>query len=62
EVRDRICEKLDFLGIRIDPALNRRNAEVISPANNRVVIRTVKSREEVMIARHARSLASMSVS
>ncbi|MFL5599237.1 MAG: acetate/propionate family kinase [Gemmatimonadaceae bacterium] len=63
EVRDRICEKLDFLGIRIDPVLNRRNAEVISPANYRVVIRAVKSREEVMIARHARaSLASMSVS
>jgi acetate kinase len=54
QVRERICEKLDFLGIRIDPALNRSNAPIISSRQGSVVIRTVKTREEVMIARHTR--------
>jgi acetate kinase len=59
QVRERICEKLDFLGIRIDPALNRSNAPIISSPQGSVVIRTFKTREEVMIARHTReSLAS----
>lgn len=59
EIRARICAKLDFLGIRIDPLLNGTNASKISTADSRVVIRTVKTKEEVMIARHVRkSLAN----
>ncbi|HLE56214.1 MAG TPA: acetate/propionate family kinase [Rhodothermia bacterium] len=54
EVRARICEKLDFLGIRIDPALNRANASIISPGESRVRIRIVKTKEEAMVARHVR--------
>jgi len=54
DVRARICDKLDFLGIRIDPARNRENASIISADQTRVVIRTVKTREEVMIARRVR--------
>jgi acetate kinase len=54
DVRERICEKLDFLGIRVDPALNRSNGPIISSGQNGVVIRIVNTREEVMIARHVR--------
>jgi len=53
-VRAGICEKLDFLGIRIDPRLNSSNAPIISSDEGEVVIRTVKTREEVMIARRVR--------
>ena len=62
EVRARICEKLDFLGIRIDPVLNGANASKISAADGGVVIRTVSTKEEVMIARHVRkSLAGAAI-
>jgi len=61
-VRAGICEKLDFLGIRIDPRLNSSNAPIISSDEGEVVIRTVKTREEVMIARRVReSLVSTAV-
>jgi acetate kinase len=55
QVRAQICEKLEFLGIRIDPALNGANAGMISTNHPGVVVRTVKTREEVMIARHVRA-------
>lgn len=54
EIRARICEKLEFLGLHIDPVLNGRNASTISAVQSRVMVRTVKTREEVMVARHVR--------
>jgi len=54
DVRARICEKLEFLGVQIDPRLNQANAPTISAAQSRVRIRTLKTREEIMIARHVR--------
>jgi len=63
EIRARICSKLDFLEIRIDPILNGTNAQTISAGRARVVIRTMNTREEVMIARHVRaSLLSTAIS
>jgi acetate kinase len=54
EIRERICAKLEFLGLTIDPGMNRSNASTISAAQSDVVVRTMKTREEVMIARHVR--------
>jgi acetate kinase len=54
QIRARICTKLAFLGIRIDPSLNETNASKISVADGGVVIWTMKTNEEVMIARHVR--------
>jgi acetate kinase len=54
DIRARICAKLDFLGIRIDPLLNGKNAPKISAADSGVVTRTLKTKEEIMIARHVR--------
>jgi acetate kinase len=54
EVRASICDKLDFLGILIDAPLNRTGQPVISAAQSRVRVRTLKTQEEVMIARHVR--------
>ncbi len=55
-IRRRICQRLDFLGIHLDPALNERNAEVISRSGSQVTVRVMKTNEELMIARHTRSL------
>jgi acetate kinase len=54
EIRARICEGCEFIGIEIDPNLNSENAWTISTTRSKVVIRTVKTNEEAMIARHAR--------
>lgn len=52
QVRERICAGLGFLGIEVDPALNRSNAPVISKARSRVKIQTINTDEDSMIARH----------
>ncbi len=54
EVRARICQKLAFLGIELDPLLNQANGRTISSRKGGVPIRTVTTREDVMIARHVR--------
>jgi acetate kinase len=54
EVRARICEGLGFLGVEIDAASNAENAETISTTASRVRVRTIKTNEEAMIARHTR--------
>jgi len=50
-IRERICEGLDFLGIRIDRKRNARNAPLISPNTARVKVRVIHANEELMIAR-----------
>ncbi len=55
-IRERICSGLDFLGIRVDPALNDANAPVISPASAAVSVRVIHTDEEQMIARQVGAL------
>ena len=55
-IRERICENLEFLGIRLDPARNLRNEAIISYPDSKVVVRVMKTDEDLMIARHAREL------
>jgi acetate kinase len=50
-IRSRICEGMEFLGIRLDPALNRANAAVISAEGSLVRVRVMKTDEAIMIAR-----------
>ena len=60
-IRARVCEKLEFLGVVLEPELNLANAATISPTSGGVRIQTLTTREEVMIARHVRkSLANIS--
>ena len=61
EVRAQICEGLGFLGLQVDAALNRENAETISAPGSRVPVRTMKANEEAMIARHTRQAVSASL-
>jgi acetate kinase len=49
-IRERICDGLEFLGIRIDRARNTKNAPLISAAGARVKVRVIHTDEEQMIA------------
>ena len=55
-VRLRICEGLEFLGIRLDPRRNEAHAAVISPEGSSVTVRVMQTDEDLMIARHTREL------
>jgi acetate kinase len=56
EIRKQICNELAYLGISIDEASNNRNAPVISKKDKPVIVRVIKTNEELMIARHTRNL------
>jgi acetate kinase len=50
-VRERICEGLGFLGIKLDKARNKRNVAMISTNASAVKVRVLHTDEEQMIAR-----------
>lgn len=50
-IRERIAVELGFLGIEIDRSRNERNAAMISPDSSHVIIRVIRTDEEIMIAR-----------
>jgi acetate kinase len=50
-VRARICEGLSFLGIELNAVRNAETAGVISTDASRVMIRVIRTDEELMIAR-----------
>jgi acetate kinase len=56
-IRERICEGLAFIGIRLDPEANLQD-EIISAASSRVMVRVIKTDEEWMIAKHTRQILS----
>jgi acetate kinase len=51
EVRAEICQGLEFLGVTVDPARNRRHDSVISEEGSRAAVRVIPTDEEVTIAR-----------
>jgi acetate kinase len=55
-VRERVCEGLGFLGIRLDPDRNAAHASVISTEDAAVTVRIVPTNEDLMVAWHTRSL------
>lgn len=50
-IRTRICEGLDFLGIQLNEVRNAENASLVSTEAARVVVRLIRTDEELMIAR-----------
>jgi acetate kinase len=50
-IRARICEGLGFLGITVEKNRNAKTAPVISRPGGRVVVRVMRTDEELMIAR-----------
>lgn len=58
-VRSMVCEKLNFLGVQIDPGRNEANDLIISRDGSKPVVLVVPTDEELMIAREtARILLS----
>jgi acetate kinase len=55
-VRERVCEGLAFLGIRLDRGRNAAHAPVISGDAAAVTVRVVPTDEDLMVARHTRRL------
>ena len=51
EVRKRICEGLQFLGIELDESRNKKHGQIISTDKSRVSVRVIRTNEELMIAR-----------
>jgi len=50
-IRSRICEGLEFLGIKLEENQNMANAQVISKDSGRAVVRVIHTDEEWMIAK-----------
>jgi acetate kinase len=50
-VRQRACDGLDFLGIRLAPERNRQHESIISADDSRVTVRVIRTNEELMVAR-----------
>lgn len=55
-VRARICEKLGWLGVQLDPEANARNSLRISTADSPVAVCVIPTDEEAVIAAHTRRL------
>ena len=60
-VRQRICARLDCLGIVLDRKRNAKNAPVISPRGSRVAVRVIRTDEELMIARSVVRVAGIAL-
>ncbi len=56
-IRAAACEHLSWLGIHLNPAANDRGDTVISEPDSRVSVRVIPTDEEIMIARHALTVA-----
>jgi len=59
-IRERICDGLDYLGVKINPKRNAKNAPLISPNAGRVRVRVIRTNEELMIARSTCCLLKLS--
>ncbi len=55
-VRQGICNGLAYMGISLDPERNTAGDSIISTADSPVTIRVMQTNEELMIARHTRSV------
>lgn len=57
-IRSRICTGLEFLGITLNQKRNEAHAPIISNDGGRVVVRVMKTNEDLMIAHHTYRLLS----
>lgn len=55
-VRSRICGRLRFLDVALDPARNEGGADVISTGGGAVTVRVIRTDEEQVIARSVRNV------
>jgi acetate kinase len=58
-VRARMCEGLEFLGIRLDRVGNEAGADVISTPDSRVTVRVMRTDEEIQMAQSVYRLLAL---
>ncbi len=61
EVRARICDELQFLGIELEQKQNNSRAAVISRAGSPVTVRVMHTDEQLVIANSVKSLLELSL-
>jgi len=49
-IRERICDRLEFLGVELEPSRNDANTDVISSNTSKVTVRVIHTDEESYIA------------
>jgi acetate kinase len=58
EIRERVLEGMEWIGVELDREANRANAQVISTLRSRVRVFVIPTNEEAMIARHTLAAAA----
>ena len=58
QIRERICDDMDWIGMELEETRNRQNAEIISSDRSRVRLFVLPTNEELMIARHVAGLVA----
>src|ERR1700691_1928430 len=56
-IRAEICDRLAWLGVRLDATANAENAARISAPGSKIDVRVIATDEEVTIARHTKAVA-----
>ena len=54
-IRQKICDYLDFWGVKLDESKNQQNEVVISCQNSKIVVGVIPTNEELMIASHTKN-------
>jgi len=55
-IRERICADMEFLGIKINKDLNQSMQENITATRSKVLVKVLKTNEELMIAQHTKNM------
>lgn len=55
-IRQRICEQLEWMGVLLDPGVNKTNGPLLHHRNSQVVVLRIPSNENAVILKHAQSL------
>jgi acetate kinase len=56
EIRKEVCDRLAWLGVRLDAAANARGQQSIAAADSRVDVLVIPTSEETLMARHCGAL------
>jgi acetate kinase len=55
-IRAAVCDRLGWIGVRLDSVANAAGAETISARGSKVDVRVIPTNEEAVIARHTRAV------
>jgi acetate kinase len=58
DIRARVLEGMEWIGVELDPERNRMNETVVSSDRSRVRVFVIRTDEEAMIARHTASVVA----